>query len=145
MIEPVPGREKFGLISEMPLTDDHGGVSLWLQEVGNRLLIRIDPVVRARHEGPGHADSPCVTSGHQLGSGRRTLGRTIKTGHLHPLRRHPVEVWCAIQFGSETPDVPIAHIIDQDNDDIRLGGRFPLVSLQSAQKKAKEHSDQYDR
>ena len=126
-VEAVASRQKVRLVAEVPFAEAGGGVAVLLQELGHRLLAGMDAACgdglqNGRADGADvQANAAWVATGHQ---GRATrcadsAGR-VEAGELAPLRRHAIEVWCAmLRLRIEARDVPVAEVVAEDDDDIR--------------------------
>jgi len=108
------------MMSQMPLAEAGGGISLLLTDFGERHFVGVDSVRGSWAEGHRDPDATVVTPGQQGGSRRRTDGRrNVEVREFHPLLGHPIEVRRGIPGGTERPNVGVAHIVNEYNDDVR--------------------------
>lgn len=132
MIEALAGRHKIRVISEVPFPDTHGRVILLLQDFGDGDFIRIETLTRRRKEHTKilfidmHVDSARITAGHEAGTRRGADGAgRIKVSEPHAFPGHLVKDGRGVLLGSEGPDVGIAKVIAEDDNDVR----FPFGGL----------------
>ena len=122
-------------LAEMPLADEAGRVSDFLQHFGNEHFVgtnaerRIRPQHAAWRDGAigagrddvVHADAHRVATGHERGPRRGAGGRRgMEVGEPHPLLGHAVEVRRVHVDGAEAGEVGIAHVIGEDDNDVGL-------------------------
>ncbi len=108
-------------------------------------FVVVDPLRVSRHQ--NRMPVPClqpvanrVRTGHQRRPRRRTNRLGVEAGELHPFRRHTVEIRSAIEGRAERADVPVAHVVDEDQDDVWLGG-FSLLRGAAAGSEQKTEDD----
>ena len=104
----------------MPFTHTHGGVAQFLEVIGDRVFLGVEPVAAGREKYAGHSYARRVTTGQEL----RTRGGAhrggIETGELAAFNGHAVEVWRAVELGTVRANIAIAHVINEDENQIRL-------------------------
>tara|TARA_B100001094_G_scaffold257119_1_gene256567 strand:- start:2528 stop:3034 length:507 start_codon:yes stop_codon:yes gene_type:complete len=127
MIEAVVGRHEFRVIPEMPFTDTHGGVILLLQDFGNSDFFWIESLTCGRKEYTKilfvdmHINPARITTGHEAGARRGAYGAgRIKVSKPHAFPGHLVKDGRGVLLGSEGPDVGIAKVIAEDDNDVRF-------------------------
>ena len=126
-------------IAARPFTENSCNIAVLLHDFGQNnvvFIIRflsydreifIDAVCHGRNIFPiffitTHMSMPSVLPGHQRSTGRCTNRTTgISLGKQHTFLRHTVEVGRLDIFLPVTPQVAIAHIIAENENDIRLG------------------------
>ena len=82
-----------------------------------------EQIIRKQHPLPlfilVQTDALGITAGHQRRTRRRAdAARHIKAGELAPLRRHAVEVGRAMFLRAKRPDVRIAQVVAENNDEV---------------------------
>ena len=132
MIEAVVGGHKVRVVPEVPFPDTHGGVILLLQDFGNGNLIRIESLTCRRKEHTKilfidmHVYPARITAGHEAGARRGAYGAgRIKVREPHAFPGHLIKDGRGVLLGSEGPDVGIAKVIAEDDNDVR----FPFGGL----------------
>ena len=121
MVEAVPRGQELGLVAQVPLADAHRGVALLLEQLGHRLLLGADADGADREEHVGQRHPLGVAAGHHLCPRRRADRRGVEAGQLHPFGRHAVQARRAVELRAERPDVAVAHVVDEDHDEIGRG------------------------
>ena len=113
----------------------HRGIALLLEQLGDRMFFGAEPDRANRTDDVGHRNPLGIAAGHHLRPRRRADRRGVETGEFHPLRRHAVEVRRAVQFRAERSDVAVAHVINEDDDEVRFRriGRAAGIGCQTAQ------------
>ena len=139
MIETVPGRQKIGLVAEMPFADGHRGIALPFQQLGDRMLFRTNADRAGRTDHVGQRDALGVAAGHHLRPRRRADGRGVEAGEFHAFPGHAVQVRRAIQLRAERPDVAVAHVVDENHDEVRFG-RFGRTAGNGCQPRDRRQS-----
>ena len=141
MIEAVVGRHEVRVIPEMPFPDTHGGVILLLKDFGNGDFFWIETLTRRRKEHTKilfvdmHVDPARITAGHEAGARRGTDGAgRIKVSEPHAFPGHLVKDGRSVLLGSEGPDVGIAKVIAEDDNDVR----FPFGGLNERSRNKEE-------
>ena len=124
----------------MPFPDAHGGVILLLQDFGNGDFFWIETLARRRKEYAKilfvdmHVDPARITAGHEAGARRGADGAgRIKVSEPHAFPGHLVKGGGSVLLGSEGPDVGIAKVIAEDDNDVR----FPFGGLNERGKNEK--------
>ena len=119
-IKTMPRGKELTLISQMPFTHAHGGVSKFLEVIGDRMFFRVEPIATGRKEYAGHSHARRVATGHQLCPRSRTNRRGIETGELATFLGHAVEIGRSVELGTVGANIAIAHVINEDENQIRL-------------------------
>ena len=119
-------RQKYRLVTEMPFTKATGYVSLFLEQFRDCNLFWVQPALfTGENHATIHPYAVGVGTGHESRAGRRAGGvGDLKLGQLEPFLRHPVEVRCLVHLIAEGTNVPIAHVVNEDEDDVGLIGRL---------------------
>ena len=114
------------LVSQVPLAKATGGVAVLPQHLGEGDLIGVQPAVvagKSDHQvsAPAvHANAVGVGSGEQGGPRWGACGiGDIKLSELDSLLCHSIEVRRLVDPVAKGPDIPISHIIDEEDDDVR--------------------------
>ena len=141
MVEAMVGRHEVRVIPEMPFPDTHGRVILFLQDFGNSDFFWIETLTRRRKEHTKilfvdmHVDPARITAGHEAGARRGTDGAgRIKVSEPHAFPGHLVKDGRGVLLGSEGPDVGIAKVIAEDDNDVR----FPFGGLNERSRNKEE-------
>ena len=120
VVEAAPGGQEFRLVTEVPLADGHRGVALLFQQPGHGMFLGAQPGGAGGKDNQGHRDPFGIAPGHHLGPRRGADRRGIKAGQFHPLGGHAVQIRRAVEFRVEGANVAIAHIVNQDDNEIRF-------------------------
>lgn len=120
-------RRPLRLLPEMPLPEQPGRIAQRLQRFAQRQLLVGNPDVVGW---PRHIEDQVETNGIPSGqqpSARRgaDIGAGVEAVQPHTLGAHPIEVRRANQGRTIDPEVAIAEIVSQDDDNI-LGSRRRL-------------------
>ena len=121
-LESLGEGEKGLLITKVPLAEAAGGVALFLQHLGDGDFVRVESSVLAgENDGSVHANAMRIAAGEQ-GRARGGAGSVgnVKLPQRISLRRHPIEVGCLVHRIPERTDVAVAHVVDEDDDDVGL-------------------------
>ncbi len=123
-IEAVRGREHFGMVAEVPFAKAGGGVALLLQMVGDGVLGRVQADGRSGKEHAlVHAHPFRIAAGEQCRPRRRADRRgDHEAGEPAPFSGEPVEMRRADRLRAKAPEVAVALVIGEDDDDVRLRG-----------------------
>ena len=121
-VEALPRGQKLRLVADVPFADAHRGVVAFLQPLGDGELRRVQPVRLTGEINPRHRHARAVAAGEQLRARHRADGGGVEAGELHPLAGHAVEIWRVLLRGAERPDVRVAEVVDEDDDEVGLGG-----------------------
>jgi hypothetical protein len=125
-VEAVVRRQELRQVAKVPFAITGGRVTERLDHLGDGHFAIADANLGLRAEHIRQADPLRVTARHQGRPRRRTHGGGgVEVGEARPLGRHAVDVGRLIPFGPETADIRVAHIVDEDNDEIRQ----PLLAL----------------
>jgi len=124
-VEALVGRQKLGLVAQVPFAEAAGGVAGALENLGDRDLVRVQAVRVARKQ-HGVSRSPCQTDAARVAAGhqRRPRGRAdrrrdVERRQLHSLPGHAVQIRRAVDRRAERPDVTVAHVVDKDHYEVR--------------------------
>ncbi len=112
--------QKRRLIAEVPLADALRGVAERLQAVGDGVLLRMQPVLRPRRIHTRHGNACAIASSHDLRPRHAAHRRGIERRELHPLPRHAVEMRRLLLHRTEGPNVAVAEVVDEVDDDVGL-------------------------
>lgn len=121
VIKALPRGQKRRLVAEVPLADALRGVAERLQAVGDGVLLRMQPVLRPRRIHARHGNACAIAPGHDLRPRHTAHRRGVEGRELHPLPRHAVEVRRFLLHRAEGPDVAVAEVVDEVDDDVRTG------------------------
>ena len=118
-VEALGKRHEGRLIAQMPLSEATGGVTRFFQDFGNGDFGGVQsPFVGREDHALSHSDAVGVTTRQEGRSGRGACGRTdVKVSQFHPFLGHAVEVRGGV-VRSEGSDVPVAHVVNEDDDDV---------------------------
>ncbi len=119
-IKTLARRQEFALIPQMPLAYTHGGVAQFLQVIGHCMLRGVESIAAGWKENAGDTHPRRVAAGQELGTRGRANRGGVETGELAAFPGHAVEVWRAVQSGAVGADIAIAHVINEDENQIRL-------------------------
>ena len=126
-VEAMVGGKPLAAISQMPFPEDCRSVSRRLEQLGDRLFIRVEAHRTARTERTMDPQ-PHIVAASQQGAARRTTHRLrcIEICQPHSLASHRVEVRRNHLVASEAMKVGIAQIVGKKHYKIGLGfTRFP--------------------
>ena len=104
----------------MPFTHTHGGVVQFLEVIGDRVFLGVKPIAAGRKENAGYSYAWRVATGQELRARGRANRGGIETGELAAFPGHAVETWCAVKLGTIRANIAITHVINKDQDQIRL-------------------------
>ena len=137
-IEAAARWHPFGLRAEVPLARHAGCVILLLQHLGDRRVAGIQPDRRTRQERPVDAHARVVAAGEDRGSRRRAhRRRDVEICEAASLGSHAVEVRRGETFLPKRPDVRVAEIVAENDDDIRRTIRS--VKRKGGEQEEEEH------
>ena len=122
-VEAVAQRVKFEARAEVPFADAEGGVTPGLEHLGHGPLGIGDTVAAGVVVGALHAESVGVDAGHECGArgGAHGLG-DIVLGETRALGGHAVEVRGLEAPGALRAHVGVAHVVDDDENDVGRSG-----------------------
>ncbi len=126
IVEAAMGGEVLRLIAEVPLAQRGGGVALFAEQVAEGFFMHVDAVGRLARgrigvNHPLQAVALLVAAGQQSRPGRsadRAAG--IGLGEPHAVAGQRVDVRRGDVLRPIDADVAIAHVVDQDHDDVGL-------------------------
>ena len=127
-IEAMLARGEWGQVPEVPLPNAGGGVATFLQDLSQGDLVGVQPSRGRWEEDAGESHAHRVAAGHECRAGRAADGgRCVVVGEPGALGGEPVDVRCldllearALVRGPIAPDVVVAEVIGEDDDDVRL-------------------------
>ena len=119
VVETLAGREEFRQVAEVPLADHHGRVAPGLRQLGQGDLRGVEADAAPREKHPGHAHAGAVAAREQAGARHRADGGGVEMREAHPFLRETVQAWRAQGLVTEGPDVRVAHVIHEEDDDVR--------------------------
>src|SRR5581483_11166299 len=90
--------------------------------LGERAFGGMDAGGVAGEEDLRDADALRIAAGHERRPRRRADRRAVEARELHPLARHPLEVRRLLLRRPERADVAVAEVVEEQNDEVRLGG-----------------------
>ena len=108
------------MVAKVPFTVDGSGITLLFTDLGQRRFAGVDAVPGAGPQRAEDANPNVVAAGEQPRprGAAHGLGH-IKVGELAPLLGHAVEVGRGIRLGPERANVRVAHVVDENDNDIR--------------------------
>ncbi len=124
---PVGGVAHRMRTGHMPLPGHRRVVARRLQHLGDRhgLVAQVSRVSRCAFHFPHHEPHPCLVRV-EPGEERRTRGTAaravVELREAQPVRRQRVELWSG-NLAAVTSEIGIAHVIGEDEHDIRSGRR----------------------
>ena len=119
LVEAVLERQEFGMVSQVPLAEDGRRVSLLSAEFSQGHFVGVNAHFGGRSECAGNADPSVIAAGHQTGSRRRADGRRDdEVGETHSIAGHLIEMRCRIVLRAERTNVRVAHVVNEDDDDV---------------------------
>ena len=121
LVETILQRQELFLASQMPFTEDSGTISFLFQYFSDRHLVRMNPIVRIRPRSAGETDTIRITTGQQAGP-RRSTDRLSRQEmcKTNAFRRHSIDIRSGIPVSPVTRKISITHIIQINQDDIRV-------------------------
>ena len=122
VVEALPGGQEFGLIAQVPLADDLGGIPFFFKSLCYSYFRRIKAHRLAREIDPGDGDARPVAPRHHLGPGNRADRGGIETGQFHALLGHAIQMGGSLLGRPVRPDVPVAHVIDENHHHVGGAG-----------------------
>ena len=106
-------------MAEMPFAVDGGGVAASFAQLGERHFVVADAGLRLRAERAEDADALGIAAGHQAGPrGGADGGGGMEIGEDAAFLCHAVEVGRFVGGRAERADVGVAHVVDEDDDDV---------------------------
>ena len=119
IIEAVLQRQKFFVMSEVPLAVARCGVAPLFAQFRERRFVRVNAMPRLRPERAEDAHAHVVAAGEQSRPRRAAHGLGhIKIRELPSLLRHAIEVRRGVSLRAKRPDVRVAHVINENDDDV---------------------------
>ena len=119
IIKAMLHRQKFFVVTEVPLAVTGRGVTLLFADFGQGHLAGVDAVGRLRPQCAENAHANVVAAGEQSRArgAAHCLGH-IKIRELPAFLCHAVKVRCRIIFRAKGADVGITHVINENDDDV---------------------------
>ena len=117
------------MVPKVPLAEATGGIAFVLKHFSNGdfLGIQAMDVTGKEHDvagALGQADPLRVASRHKGGPGGTANRRgNVEGCELHAFFGHPVEMRRFVLCRAEGADVAIAHVVNEDHDEVGLGHR----------------------
>jgi hypothetical protein len=106
-------------MTEVPFAKDGGCVASAAAEFGERCFAGVDAVLCPRAKRAENADAFWITAGEQCGPrGGADGGRGMKIGEYPPFFGHAIEVRRFVGSGTERADIGVAHVVDENDDDV---------------------------
>ena len=107
----------------MPFANSHGRETVIAQDFRNESGVFIDTAVKAGETGgvigdTAHSGCVLVATSEQTGASRRTHRGGVETAIAQTLFGETVEVRC-FDIGTETTDLRVANIVENDEDNVR--------------------------
>ena len=126
LIETILQRQELMCIAQVPLSKDSRAITLLLQHLPDRHLIRMDTVIRTRSRSASETDTIRIAAGQQTGT-RRSTNRLSRQEvcKTNAFRRHFVDIRSGISVSPIKRKIPVTYIIQIDQDDIRVISRHP--------------------
>ena len=131
--------QKRRLVAEVPLADALRGVAERPEAVGDGVLLRMQPVLRPRSIHAWHGNACTIAPGHDLRPRHAAHRRGVERRELHPLPRHAVEVRRLLLHRTEGPDVAVAEVVDEVDDDVRTRNSGAERRAESEEAEEKAH------
>ena len=124
LVEAVHGGQELVLVAQVVLPELAGGVAERLQELGDGRVLRAEAQVGPRHPDLGEAGADGVLAGDEGGASRGAALLGVVVGEGHALVGHAVDVGRAVAHlpAAVVADVPPAHVVAPENEDVRLAG-----------------------
>ena len=120
VVEPVLHRKKLFVMAKVPFTVDRSGVVPLFTDLGERHFAGVDAVSGSGAESTKNTNSHVVAASEQPRPRGAANGLGyIKVRELAPLLGHAVEVGRWICLGPERANVRIAHVVDENDNNIR--------------------------
>lgn len=107
------------LVADMPFADALSGIAQRAEAVRDGVLLWMQPVSAPRPIHTGHGNACAIASGHDLRPRHAAHRCRVERRELHPLPRHAVQVRCLLLHCAEGPDVAVAEVVDEVDDDVR--------------------------
>lgn len=106
----------------MPLADAGSGVTLALQQIGNRGFLGVQAMgVGGKNDMAVHPDALGIAASEQRGAGwTADRARDMEIGELPTLSRELVEVGGLDRLRSKTTKIVVTLVIGEDDDEIRF-------------------------
>ena len=126
LVEAILQRQELAGVAQVPLPEDSGGVALLLEELAHRHLLRVDTVLRTRSRGSRETNPVRIATCQQSrprGATNRLSRQEVR--EAHPLGRHPINIRCLVSIRTVAREVPVTHIVQVNQDDIRIIRRHP--------------------
>ncbi len=122
-IEAVGHWENFGVMAEVPFSEAAGGVALGFQVIGDGVLGRVEAFIGGGEQDVlVHANAFRVATGEQRGAGGGADWRgDHEAGELPAIGREAIDARGLDRFGAEAAQVAVALVVDEDQDEVRLG------------------------
>ena len=142
LVEALLGGQERRAVAEVPLADHAGRVALLLQELGQGLLLRVEPVASGGAQRAEDADPLRVAPRQERGS-RRAADRLghVEVREAHALGGEPVQVRRLEALRAVAPDVGVALVIGEDEHDV---GRALLLGAGRRRGAEGEHEGDED-
>ena len=129
-VEPMPRGQKLGLIAQMPFAHTHGGIAQLAEILGHGVFLGVQAIPTGGEKHAWHTHARRVATGQQLRPRCGTNRRGIKARELTPFFRHTIQMRRAVELGAERANIPVAHVVDENQNQIRtsrhrFGKRHP--------------------
>ena len=121
VFKTLVGRQAGRQMAEVPFPDAGSSVARILEHIGNGDLVGMQTLAAVGEEDRVHAESLVMAAGQQRGPGARAdSAADIEVVEDHSIRSHLVEMGCLRSLGAVEADISIAHVVNEDDDDVRL-------------------------
>lgn len=110
--------QKRRLVAEMPFANALRGIAQRPQAIRNGVLLRMQPVFAAGRIHAGHGNACAIAPGHDLRPRHAAHRRGVERRELHALPRHAVQLRRLLLHRPKRPDVAIAEVVDEVDDDV---------------------------
>ena len=105
----------------MPFSEDSRSISFLFQDFSDSHFLWMYAIVRTWSRCSGETDTIRITARQQAGTGSPTNRLCCQeVGKTNAFRRHLVDIRSGISVSSITREITIPHIIQIDQDDIRV-------------------------
>ena len=122
LVEPVDRRQELVAVAEVVLAELAGGVALRLEQVGERRVLLGQPFLRARQADLQQAGAEARLAGDERRAPRRAGLLGVVVGEDRAFLRDAVDVGRAVAHHAAVvgADVPVADVVAEDDQDVRL-------------------------
>ena len=120
-VKALVGGQQPIAVAEVPLAEAPRGEAALAEDLGQRLLVRVEPPLIGReHHVPFHADPLGVAPGEQRRAGRRAdRARHVELGEPQAVRRQPVNVRRRDRRVAEAAKVAVALVVREEEHHVR--------------------------